>query len=196
MARIDYFFSVLSPYAYLAGDRLERIAQKHGAQICYKPVDFAALRARMGGGATHPARAAYMTQDILRLAARDGVTLTAQPAHWPTNPAPAAYAIVAAQSAGDGDVGALVRGLMRACWAEERDVADGDVVRDGLRAAGFDPALADRGLLQGAETYTANLEEAVARGVFGIPFYITADGAAFWGQDRLDDLDRHLAGSA
>ncbi len=69
MAQVDYFFSVLSPYAYLAGDRLERIAQKHGARIVHKPVDLMALRARTGGGGqTHPARAAYMVQDIARLA--------------------------------------------------------------------------------------------------------------------------------
>lgn len=196
MAQVDYFFSVLSPYAYLVGDGLERIAQKHEARIAYKPVDFMALKARMGGGAPHPARADYMAQDIARIAARLGMPLTPQPVHWPTNPAPAAYAIVAAQGAGGGDTGALVRALMRACWAEDRDVAEGDVVRDCLGQAGFDPALADSGLLQGAETYAANLEEAVARGVIGIPFYLTDGGAAFWGQDRLEDLDRHLAGGA
>ncbi|PVA09900.1 2-hydroxychromene-2-carboxylate isomerase [Pelagivirga sediminicola] len=197
MASIDYFFSVLSPYAYLAGDRLECIAEAHGAHITYKPIDFMALIGRMGArGPAHPARGAYMAQDIARLAARLDMTLNAHPAHWPTNPAPAAYAIVAAQEAGGGDVGALVRGLMRACWAEERDVARAEVLRDCLQDAGFDPALEETGLLQGAVTYAANLEEALERGVIGIPFYLAPGGAAFWGQDRLDDLDRHLAGGA
>jgi 2-hydroxychromene-2-carboxylate isomerase len=63
-----------------------------------------------------------------------------------------------------------------------------------LHEAGFDPALSDSGLLNGAETYSANLEEAVAKGVFGAPFFITDTDERFWGQDRLDDLDRHLAG--
>ena len=65
-------------------------------------------------------------------------------------------------------------------------------MRGCLQDAGFDPALADSGLLEGAETYAANLEEAVNRGVFGAPFYITPDDQRFWGQDRLPDLDAHL----
>lgn len=198
MAHIDYFFSVLSPYAYLAGARLEELAARHGAGITYKPVDAVTLAARSGGPdlrAMPPSRAAYVAQDLRRQACRHGMPLNVTPAHWPTNPAPAAYAIIAAQAAGGGDTGALVQALLRACWAEERDVAEDGVIRDCLAAAGFDPGLADKGLLAGAETYGANLEEALARGVFGVPFYLTDDGQAFWGQDRLDDLDRHLAGT-
>ena len=48
--------------------------------------------------------------------------------------------------------------------------------------------------MSGAETYAANLEEAVNAGVFGAPFYVVDSGQMFWGQDRLDDLDAHLAG--
>ena len=70
------------------------------------------------------------------------------------------------------------------------------MVRACLEAAGFDPALADKGMLMAAETYAANLEEAAARGVFGAPFYITSDGQKFWGEDRLDDLDAHFEGAA
>ncbi|MFP4327004.1 MAG: DsbA family protein, partial [Paracoccaceae bacterium] len=95
---------------------------------------------------------------------------------------------------GGGDMGALVHGLLRACWAEERDIAEDAVIRDCLSDAGFDPGLADRGLLSGAETYAATLEDAVAKGVFGSPFYITDTDERFWGQDRLEDLDLHLAG--
>ena len=83
---------------------------------------------------------------------------------------------------------------MRACWAEEKDIAEDSVVRECLEACGFDPALADKGLLAGAETYAANLEEAVSRGAFGAPFYIADSGEMFWGQDRLEELDMHLSG--
>jgi 2-hydroxychromene-2-carboxylate isomerase len=68
------------------------------------------------------------------------------------------------------------------------------VIRDCLGKAGFDPDLADSGMLVGAETYAANQEEAVSRGVFGAPFYIADTDQRFWGQDRLNDLDLHLAG--
>ena len=49
-------------------------------------------------------------------------------------------------------------------------------------------------MLTGAEIYAANLEDAVHAGVFGSPFYVLDDGAMFWGQDRLEDLDLHLSG--
>ena len=117
-----------------------------------------------------------------------------QPMFWPTNAAPSAYAVIAAQNAGGGDMGALVHGILRACWAEEKDIAEDAVVRACLETAGFDGGLADSGMLAGAETYAANLEEAVSRGVFGAPFYITDTDERFWGQDRLDDLEAHLAG--
>ena len=67
------------------------------------------------------------------------------------------------------------------------------MVKDILAQNGFDPAIADKYMLMAAETYASNLEEAVARGVFGVPSYVVGD-QIFWGQDRLDDLDMHLAG--
>jgi 2-hydroxychromene-2-carboxylate isomerase len=90
-------------------------------------------------------------------------------------------------------MGALVQSVLRACWAEEKDIAEDTVIKECLTAAGFDPSLADSGLLVGAETYGQNLEDAVSAGVFGAPFYVTEDGGRFWGQDRLDDLDRYLS---
>ncbi len=196
MAHIEYFFATLSPYTYLAGTRLEEIAARHGASIVYKPMDIIGLFGRTGGVPPkdrHPSRQEYRLQELRRQAAHLGLPINLKPAHWPTNGAPAAYAFIAAQQAGGGDLGGLAHAITRAVWAEEKDIAQDDVIRALLRDAGFDPALADSGLLAGAETYAANLEDAVDRGVFGAPFYVTEDGERFWGQDRLDDLDRHLA---
>jgi 2-hydroxychromene-2-carboxylate isomerase len=117
------------------------------------------------------------------------------PAHWPTNAAPSSYAIIAAQNAGGGNLGALVHAILRAVWVEEKDIAQEDVIKAALAVAGFDPTLSDSGLLTGAETYAANLEEAVDKGVFGAPFYIVDGNQRFWGQDKIDDLDAHLEGS-
>lgn len=197
MPHIDYYFATLSPYVYLAGTRLEAIAAKHGATIAYKPLDIMALFARTGGTAPkdrHPNRMAYRAQDLPRQAAKAGVPFNLTPAHWPTNGAPAAYACIAAAKAGGGDMGVLVHAIARAVWAEQKNIADDAVVRDALAEAGFDPDLAEKGLFTAADTYEANLEEAVARGAFGAPFYITDTDQRFWGQDRLDDLDLHLSG--
>ncbi|SLN24669.1 2-hydroxychromene-2-carboxylate isomerase [Roseovarius litorisediminis] len=197
MAHIDYYFSTLSPSVYLAGTRLEDIAERHGAELNYKPLDLMALFARTGGqplGQRHPSRQAYRAQDLVRQARQLGMQITMKPAHFPTNPAPSSYAIIAAQNEGGGNLGALVHSVLRALWAEERDIAEDSVVRDCLAAAGFDPGLVDSGMLVGAETYAANLEEAVNAGVFGAPFYVVDSGQMFWGQDRLEDLHAHLAG--
>ena len=197
MARIDYFFSLLSPYTYLAGTRLEEIAARHGAVVDYRPFDLLTLAARLGAPRPEDrpqGRKDYRLQDLRRIGRRTGLPLNLRPMFWPTNPAPAAYAVIAAQKAGGGDLGALVHSLLRASWAEEKDIAEDAVINACLKAAGFDPALSFTGMLSGAEAYAANLEEAHARGVFGSPFYLTDSDERFWGQDRLDDLDLHLSG--
>lgn len=196
MARIDYYFTTVSPFVYLAGTRLEEIAARHGAEITYKPVDAVQLFARTGGLALpqrHDSRKAYRLQELARQARKHGLPINLQPMFWPVNPAPSCYAVISAQMAGGGDLGALVHGFARACWAEEKDISDDAVIRAQLEQAGFDHAVADRGMLSAAEGYSVNLEEAVSRGVFGVPFYIAGD-ERFWGQDRLEDLDLHLAG--
>jgi 2-hydroxychromene-2-carboxylate isomerase len=197
MAHIDYFFSTLSPFTYLSGVQLHDIATRTGASVTYRPMDIMALFARTGGlppKDRHPSRQAYRLQDMERRARRLGLPLTLKPAFWPTNPAPSSYAIIAAQNAGGGDLAGLVHAFGRAIWAEDRDIAQEDVVRDCLTAAGFDPALASSQMAQAAETYAANLDEAERRGVFGAPTYVVDDGQVFWGQDRLEDLELHLAG--
>lgn len=196
MPHIDYFFTPISPYAYLAGTRLEEISKRHGATISYKPVDLGSLFGRTGGVALpqrHESRKEYRLQELRRQSVKTGLKLNLQPMFWPVNGAPASYAIIAAQKAGGGDLGGLVHGIMKCIWAEEKNIAEDDVIKAKLAEFGFDPSLADRGMLAGAEEYAANLEEATNRGVFGSPFYIVGQ-EKFWGQDRLDDLDLHLAG--
>ena len=197
MPDIDYYFSTLSPFCYLAGTRLEGIAAKHGAVVTYKPFDIMGVFGRTGGTPPkerHPNRNAYRAQELVRQAKKFDLPFNLQPAHWPTNAAPSSYAIIAAQKAGGGDLGALVHSVLRAVWAEEKDIAQDEVVKSCLTAAGFDAGLADSGLLVGAETYAANLEDAVDKGVFGAPFYIVDGDQRFWGQDKLEDLDLHLSG--
>lgn len=197
MAHIDYYLSTISPNCYLAGTRPGEVAARHNASITYKPLDVMALFARTGGlppNERHPSRQEYRLIELERSAKLAGLPINLKPAYFPANPAPSSYAVIAAQKAGGGDLAALVAGITRACWAEDRNVSDDEVVRACLEAAGFDPTLADSGLLSGAETYAANLEEAVGAGVFGVPFFITDDGARFWGQDRIGQLDAHLGG--
>jgi 2-hydroxychromene-2-carboxylate isomerase len=196
MAHIDYYFATVSPFTYLAGTRMEEVAARHGASITYKPLDVIALFGRTGGikpAERHESRKAYRLQELRRQADKYGMPMNLAPAHWPTNPAPSSYAFIAAAKAGGGDLGQLVHAITRACWADEKNIAEDDVIRDALAEAGFDPALADSGMMAGAEQYARNLEDAVAAGAFGAPFYIVDGTEHFWGQDRIDDLDRYLA---
>ncbi|MEH6788541.1 MAG: 2-hydroxychromene-2-carboxylate isomerase [Paracoccus sp. (in: a-proteobacteria)] len=201
MANIDYYLGTISPFCYLAGTRLERIAEKHGATVTYKPLDLLQLFDRTGGvrpAERHPSRLQYRAQELPRWAEHLNMPFHFKPAHWPVNMAPSSYAIIAAQQAsasgGGGDLGGLVHGFTRAVWAEERDISEDAVIRDILVAHRFDAGLADSGLFVGAETYGRNLEQAVEAGAFGAPFYVVPEtGQRFWGQDRLDFLDRHLA---
>lgn len=195
MAHIDYFTFTLSPFAYLAGDNLEKVAAKHGATITYKPMALFSVFEQTGGilpANRHESRRAYRMQELARVAKYNNMPINLKPAHWPTNPAPSCYAIIAAQEAGGGDLGGLVHSLLRAVWAEDKDVAQDDVIRAALTENGFDAGLVDSGMLTGAETFSANTEEAVRRNVFGAPSYVVGD-QVFWGQDRLAHLDAYLA---
>ncbi|MBK4217762.1 2-hydroxychromene-2-carboxylate isomerase [Paracoccus caeni] len=197
MASIDYYFSTISPWAYFAGDRLEQISAQHGATITYKPLDLMQLFDRTGGVRRenrHPNRLAFRDQELTRWAEYLGVPFLLNPPFGRVNTAPSSYAIIAAQAEGGGDLPGLIRGTLAAHFAEGRDISEDETIRDLLGAHGFDPALADKGLFVGAETYGRNLEQAIEAGVFGVPFYIVREtDQRFWGQDRLDFLDRHLA---
>lgn len=198
MPRIDYYLSTLSPWVHMAGTRPAALAARHGLTLRYKPVDAAALFAQTGGvalGERHESRRAYRLQELRRQSAKLGIPLALQPRHFPTNAAPSSYAVIAAQEAAGkgapGDIHALVQGLTRAIWEQERDIAEDEVIGDCLEAAGFDRSLAMSGMLQGAEIYQRNLFQAVEAGVFGFPFFVIGD-EKFWGQDRIEDMALYL----
>ncbi len=193
MAHIDYYFTVLSPFTYLAGDRLEKIAEARGATIAYKPVDIMALFSEMGGtppAQRHDSRKEYRLQDLKHLQKASGLPLNLQPAHWPTDQKPASAMIVAAAKAGQ-DAGALTFAVLRAVWAEDKNIADEDTLAEIAQTAGIDLAAVKPHLADAAAAFEPMTAEAMAAGVFGSPFYVV-EGERFWGQDRLDHLDTHL----
>ena len=195
MAHIDYYFSVLSPFAYLAGDRMEQVAERRGATVSYLPVDIMTLFAETGGtlpAKRHESRKEYRTQELSRLSKIVGLPMTLQPAHWPTDQKPASALIVAAGKAG-ADAGTLTRAVMRAVWAEERDIADEATLDAILSETGIDRTALEPHLEEARTAFEPMTREAIERGVFGAPFYIV-DDQRFWGQDRIPHLDAFLAG--
>ena len=195
MAHIDYYMFTLSPFTYLAGNELEQIAARHGATINYKPFQLMQVFERTGGTAPkdrHISRQIYRDQELPRIAKHNNMDITVKPAFWPTNPAPSCYAIIAAQAVGGGNVGELCQSILRACWLEDKDISDDKVIKDALISNGFDASITESGLLEGAETFLRNTEDAIQANVFGSPSYIVGD-QVFFGQDRLEYLNAYLA---
>lgn len=195
MKQISYYFSVLSPYSYLAGMRLEEIASSHRAAISYRPLDIFHMFSQTGGippKDRHPSRQRYRLMDLERTARTNGLPLNIAPKHWPTDPVPASLAIIAATGQG-GDQGRLVHEIMACCWARDLDIAQPDVIDECLKTAGYgisstpaDPSTAER-------IFHENTVTAITTGVFGSPTYVL-DDQLFWGQDRLDQLKAILEG--
>ncbi len=195
MVQIDYYTFPLSPFTYLAQNDLETIAAKHNATINYKPFNLMHIFAETNTPAVpdrHPNVISYRMQELQRISKRRNASINFKPAHWPTNPMPANYAMIAAQEAGGGDMGGLVFALLRACWAEEKDIAQDEVVNECLTANGFAADLMNANTEHLAAVYEKNTAEALSSGVFGAPTYIVGE-EVFWGQDRLDYLDDYLA---
>lgn len=193
MTRITYYFTVLSPFTYLAGDRLERIAAERGASIDYRPFDIMAVFSETGGtppGQRHVSRKEYRMQEIERVARHNGMPITLQPAHWPTDQGPASRAIIAASMAG-ADAGALARAALTACWVQERNIGDPETVAALVEECGMNASALASHADAAAAAFEGNAARAVADGAFGAPFYIVGDDR-FWGQDRLEMLDAAL----
>jgi 2-hydroxychromene-2-carboxylate isomerase len=194
---IDYYFTVMSPWSYLGHDRLMAIAERHGAAIAVKPVDFGKVFPVSGGlplAKRAPQRQAYRLTELARWRDHLGIPLNLQPKFGAASGDPAAKWILAAAEGGARPALDLAGAIMRARWAEERDVADPATLKAVAGALGQDAAaLAARAATPelGAR-FEACTQEAIDRQVFGAPTYVYAD-ELFWGQDRLDFLDRKLA---
>lgn len=197
-ARVDYYFSLSSPWSYLGHGRFLDIAARHGASVAAHPADFrATIFPRTGGlpvNQRSPQRQAYRLQELERWRDHLGIPLVLHPAHWPADDADAAAMVVNLREAG-GDATGLAGAFMRAVWAEERDIGDRETILAIAAANGHDGGA----LLADVEGATATiLEESAAameRGVFGAPSYVVGE-QVFWGQDRLDFVDRLLAGGS
>ncbi len=194
--QIEYFFSVLSDWAYLGGERLDRLARRQGARILYRPMRMPEVFERTGGillSQRSRQRQDYRVTELRRWSGNLGMPLVIHPRYYPTDDRLSSCMIIATQAAGL-DAGCLANAILRAIWAEERDISDARTLRliaDGL---GLDGS----GLLQAAEgaacvdQLAKNTDDAVESGVFGSPFYLF-EGELYWGQDRLPFLEAALA---
>ena len=193
---IDYDFATVSPYAYLGHDRFVAIAQQHGAAVAVKPINLGEVFPVSGGlplSKRAPQRQAYRLVELERWARYLGKPMRIQPQFFPVNGDLAAYWILAAAESGSTQALALAGAVGRAIWEQDRNIADAATMEAIATECGLPGALAQRAQApEIAEKYAALTREAIARGVFGAPTYVVED-ELFWGQDRLDFLDRKMA---
>jgi 2-hydroxychromene-2-carboxylate isomerase len=196
---IDYYVWLMSDWAYLGGVRFVQLAARHGLKINHIPMRMQDVYAGSGGillANRSRQRQAYRITELKRWRSRLGIPVNIEPKFFPADVDLASCMVIAAQRRGV-PVADFVNAVMRAIWAEDRNVADPGVLVAIAESCGLD----GRTLLDAADTeavraeYRGNTDRALAAGVFGSPFYVFA-GELFWGQDRLDMLEEAIVRSA
>ena len=193
---IDYYFTTMSPWAYLGHAPFMELARRHEAQVVFHPVPLLTVFPESGGlplAKRHPLRQRYRMIELQRWRDKRRMSFKLEPRFWPFDASVADRAVLAlAKTRADPDL--FVRAAFAACWDQDRNIADPDELLVLLREAGCDgqAILADARSDAVAAAYADEGRMALAAGVFGSPSYGLA-GEIFWGQDRLDLLDDALA---
>jgi 2-hydroxychromene-2-carboxylate isomerase len=192
---VTVYYSLASPWTYLGWARLREVTARTGAKVTHRPIDMRPVFQASGGlplGQRPCQRQAYRLMELRRWRERLVLPLNLEPRHFPADERPAARMVIAHGRQG-GDVSRLSEAVLRAVWVEERNIADPTTLRAIAAENGVDgEALA--GMIEDDEVtaeYQANTQAAIAAGVFGVPTYVIG-GELFWGQDRLDFVERAL----
>ena len=195
---IDYYLAPQSPWTYLGHARFAEMAQAAGAQVNVLPVDLGGKIFPVSGGLPlgqrAPQRQAYRLAELKRFSEHLKMPLHVKPKFFPVSGDDAAKLIIAVElGEGPGAAMSITGAVLQAVWVQERNIADAAVLAAllgemGLPAHRMDdahsPAVLNR--------YEANTQRAIDAGVFGSPSYVI-EGEIFWGQDRLDFVQRRLA---
>jgi 2-hydroxychromene-2-carboxylate isomerase len=195
---VDYFVSLNSPWAFLGSKRFEALAKKYDADVTIWPVDFGSVFAVSGGlplPKRAPQRQAYRMMELKRWRDHLGVKLNLEPKHFPSNEVPAARCVIALREQGRmADAIKLAHAVLNAVWVEEKNAGDPETLKSIIAGCGLD---ADAVMKAGdapemAAKREAYTKAAIDKGVFGAPSFLI-DGELFWGQDRIDFVERKLA---
>lgn len=192
---VDYYFSLLSPYAWLGHAAVVEVARQTGARLNFRPVRIFELFDANGGlplGKRAPARQRYRLVELQRWREERGLPLNLAPKFFPVDIALADRCAIALAQAGE-DPSDYMELAFRALWSLDRDLSDVQVVAGLLTDAGFDAATVMQRAGEAATeaTYAANTRDAIDADLPGLPGYVL-DGEPFWGQDRVDALHRAL----
>ncbi len=195
---IDYYFAPNSPWTYLGHQRFAEIAKAAGAKINVLPVDLGGKVFPVSGGLPlskrAPQRQAYRLVELKRFGEYLGQPIHLQPKYFPVSPDDAAKLIIAVDlNEGTDAAMALTGRILRGVWVEQKNIADARDLAAMLADQGLPARRLDDAMSQAVhERYEADSQRAIAAGVFGAPSYVI-DGEIFWGQDRLEFVQRRLA---
>ncbi|WP_295523250.1 2-hydroxychromene-2-carboxylate isomerase [Limnohabitans sp. Rim8] len=195
---VDYYFAPQSPWAYLGHQRLAEIAARTGSALRVMPIDLGGKVFPISGGLPlgqrAPQRQAYRLVELQRFSEHLKAPINLKPKYFPVSGDDAARLIIAADLAQGSAAAMQVAGaVLAACWAQERNIADEKVLAELLAERGLPAALLEQSHSQAVqERYETDTQAAIDAGVFGAPSYVI-DGEIFWGQDRLDFVERALS---
>lgn len=178
-------------------DRLLAIAARHGATVEPRPIALGAKVLAVSGGLPlkqrAPQRQAYRLQELQRWSDYLDLPLNIHPKYFPVSDEPASLMIVAAIGRVGNEVALqFVRAIYRAVWVDERDIADSETLIQLAINCGLDGAALYAARDEAQALYDQFTQDAIDQDVFGAPWYVF-NGESFWGQDRLEFLDRALA---
>lgn len=193
---IDYYFAPQSPWTYLGHARFRQLAAEAGATVRVRPIDMGSVFPVSGGlplGKRAPQRQAYRLIDLARWSQHLGLALNPKPKFFPVASDDAARLIIAVDL-NDGTEAAMriSEAVFQAIWVQERNIGDPKVLDSLVIECGLSPKRGEQSQSQAVqERYEAYTQEAIDIQVFGAPSYVI-DGEIFWGQDRLDFVERAL----
>lgn len=194
----EYYFAPQSPYVYIGHARFVAMAKKHHVKVELKPCDIGKVFSVTGGlplAQRSPQRQAYRMVELRRWSEFLGLPMNVQPKFFPVSGDLAAKFIIATKLAHGTDVALeLIGAITRGVWEYEKNIADADTLAIMADMLGLD----GKALIKSAETASAQTEynrftdEALAANVFGAPWYVV-NGEGYWGQDRLEFVERAFA---
>jgi 2-hydroxychromene-2-carboxylate isomerase len=186
-APIDFYFDFSSPYGYFAAEKIEPFAAKHGRSVTWRPTMLGAVFKVTGGKPLPewPLKGEYSKRDMARSARFLGLPFKLPP-QFPVGTVSACRAFYASPK---DKQPALAKALYSAYFVDGVNIGETDNVLKIAASLGLKPDLNDQAL---KDKTKAEVEASISRGVFGSPYFIV-DGEAFWGIDRLDQLERWLA---
>jgi len=195
---VDYYFAPQSPWAYLGHQRFQNILKKAGASVRVMPFDLGGKVFPISGGLPlgqrAPQRQAYRLTELERFSKWLGAPLHLKPTFFPVSGDDAAKLIIAVDMAMGADAAMNISGaILSAVWSQQRNIADEKTLVELLHEQHLPAACLEQTYSQAVhERYESYTQMAIDAGVFGAPSYVL-DGEIFWGQDRLDFVERALA---